>query len=179
MHIYTKSGDKGETGMMSGSRISKNSLLAHAIGDLDEFNSSLAMLRSLKPPAEIEVMLRQSQDDIYVIAAILADPEKKSNRTPKLDPSRTAALEKQIDAWENVLPHLKNFILPGGSSFAARVHLARTICRRAERNIIALHERSILPPEILQYMNRLSDFLFTLARWDNFQKKVEEIIWKP
>lgn len=187
MPIYTKTGDNGETGMIGGKRVSKNDSRIQAIGDLDELNAALGMQgalrqapgdRSAQNEKSIQRNIQQIQDDIFVIGAMLADPDAKSPHTPKLNASRITALEKQIDAWEKILPPLKNFILPGGTLFSAHAHLARAICRRAERSLIGLHKRSPVPEEILKYMNRLSDFLFVMARMEMRRRKKKERIWK-
>ncbi|MBI2638155.1 cob(I)yrinic acid a,c-diamide adenosyltransferase [Candidatus Peregrinibacteria bacterium] len=177
-HIYTKSGDKGQTGLLGEKRVSKNSLRIRAIGNLDELNAALGVLLTLNPLKKAAEILWQIQDDIFTIGAEIADPEKKYV-DKRIDASRTKLLEKNIDELEAKLPRLKNFILPGGTSFSSHAHLARAICRRAERCIVRLNEKENLQNEqIVIYLNRLSDLLFMLARQDNFEKRVKEIPWK-
>jgi cob(I)alamin adenosyltransferase len=196
MRIYTKSGDKGQTGLLGAKRVSKSSRRITAIGNLDELNAALGVLLTLNPLKKTGVILRQAQDDLFAIGAEMADPEKKYMVAPsgrinylaslrlglvdkKIGAAGVQFLEKSIDELEAKLPRLKNFILPGGTPFAAHAHLARAICRRAERSIVRLNEKETLGNEhIIIYLNRLSDFLFMLARQDNFEKRKKEIPWK-
>lgn len=177
MRIYTKSGDKGETGLLGGKRVLKNHRRIAAIGNLDELNAAIGVLLTLNPSKKAAIILRQAQDDIFVIGAEMADPEKKYI-DKKIDVEHVAFLEKNIDELEAKLQRLKNFILPGGTPFAAHMHLARAICRRAERCMVRLSEKEPLGnPQIIIYLNRLSDLLFMLARQDNFEKHAKEIPW--
>lgn len=177
MHIYTKSGDKGQTGLLGGKRVSKSNLRIAVVGSLDELNAIFGVLLTLDPPQKATDILRRAQDDIFTIGAEIADPQKKYI-DKKIDSDHVTSLEKSIDELEVSLPKLKNFILPGGTPFAAHTHLSRAICRRAERCLVRLNEKENLGNEhIVIYLNRLSDLLFMLARWDNFEKRVKEIPW--
>lgn len=181
-HIYTKSGDTGETGLLGGTRVSKSNARIAAIGELDELNALIGVLRGVHS----KVILKEVQDEIFAIGAKLAaGPVQKKLRTPRIAKAQpdilaaaTARLEKEIDRMEAALPRLQNFILPGGTPFAAHAHLARAICRRAERALVRLHENEPVNQEILKYINRLSDWFFMAAREENFEKKIPEIPWK-
>ena len=162
MRIYTKSGDKGETGLIGGQRVSKADMRITAISEIDELNAVIGVLRSMKCYKKTDEILKQVQDDLFKIGAQLADPQKKHTKI-EITEQRTAALEHFIDELEEKLPRLTNFILPAGTPFAAEAHLTRAVCRRAERSIVALHKKSPLPAEVLKYLNRLSDYLFLLA----------------
>ncbi len=178
MHIYTKSGDKGQTGLLGGKRVSKSNLRIATVGNLDELNAILGVLLTLNPPENMASVLQQAQDDIFVIGAEIADPEKKYVDS-RVGEAHVKNLESSIDELEAKLPRLKNFILPGGTPFAAHAHLARAICRRTERCLVRLNEKVGLNNEhIMIYVNRLSDLLFMLARLDNFEKHTREIPWK-
>lgn len=178
MRIYTKSGDKGQTGLLGGKRVSKSNLRIAAVGSLDELNAIFGVLLILNPSKKAAAVIRQAQDDIFTIGAEIADPEKKYI-DKKIGSDYVTFLEKSIDELEASLPKLKNFILPGGTPFAAHAHLARAICRRTERCMVRLNERENLKNEhIIIYINRLSDLLFMLARKDNFEKHTREILWK-
>ncbi|MEK7524228.1 MAG: cob(I)yrinic acid a,c-diamide adenosyltransferase [Patescibacteria group bacterium] len=176
-HIYTKSGDKGETGLLGGKRVLKNDARIEAIGEVDELNASLGVLLSHEPPIITAAILEQIQNDIFVIGAQLAYAEAKSQKG--MQESHVHFLENEIDILEKKLPPLTNFILPGGTPFAAHAHLARAVCRRAERRIVALAQNSSVSPQIVIYLNRLSDLLFMLARDELYEKNVPEQIWKP
>ena len=161
--IYTKTGDKGETGLFGGERVRKDDPRIEACGDVDELDAMIGLVRSTKVFPEIDSRLEKVQNDLFVIGASLAG---KGIVVP--DP---AFLEEAIDEMEAELPPLKNFIIPGGGGSGARLHLARTFCRRAERRIVSLAGQAQVDHEIIVYMNRLSDFLFVAARWIN-QKEV-------
>lgn len=177
MRIYTKSGDRCETGLMGGRRVKKYDLRIAAIGNLDELNAALGVLISLKPTKIATVILRQAQDDLFALGAEIADPEGKY-ATAIISIANVKKLEGVIDKLAAKLPRLKNFILPGGTKFAAHAHFARAICRRAERSTVNLTRRESVRPEILMYLNRLSDLLFMLARLDAFERRKKETIWK-
>lgn len=180
MKIYTKKGDTGETGLFDGSRIPKNSPAVEAYGSVDELNALLGYACALLNDPEIRGVLLGVQKDLFVIGAQLANPSKRKHRDPSrfdLRPERVSALEECIDRWEAQLPPLNAFILPGGTPEGALLHLARTVCRRAERRIVSLAELAALPPTLLPYINRLSDALFVLARLVNHKKGAEETPW--
>lgn len=163
MSIVTKSGDQGETSLYSGERVKKSDPRIDAVGALDELNSNLAGLE-----------LEDIQENIFTIGALVADT-RTAAQSAVLE-KELAQLEKSIYALEAELPPLKNFILPGGHPLACQAHRARAICRRAERSISQVTN---LPKNVIPYINRLSDYLFTLARKINFDTKTDELIWKP
>ncbi len=180
--IYTKTGDRGDTGLWGGGRLRKDHPRVEAYGEVDELNSSLgAVLASL--PREglggLEGSLRRIQKELFTIGAILASPaEKSASLAERLPASAVSALEAEIDAWTAELKPLKKFILPGGSTAGAQLHLARTVCRRAERRAVALAEREAVPERLIVYLNRLSDHLFTAARWANQKLERTETEWE-
>jgi cob(I)alamin adenosyltransferase len=174
--IYTKTGDGGETSLLSGGRVSKDSARIEAYGTVDELNSVLGLLRCEALPTETDGPLEQVQEALFSLGAVLADPEQKY--PPDESAWATATLESWIDAMEGDLTPLKRFILPGGSRAASLAHLARTVCRRAERRIQTIAGDD-LPNGVVAYVNRLSDVLFVLARWMNLQMGVEDTPWNP
>jgi cob(I)alamin adenosyltransferase len=187
MKIYTKTGDDGTTGLIGGGRVRKCDPRIECSGTVDELNAAIGLAASAlatHPVAgEIDLFahLRQVQNDLFVIGSHLATPEESPHRTslPGLDEQMVTHLEMQIDAAETQLPKLRNFILPGGSEAAARLHLARTICRRAERLLVDFSLDRPVPGIVLTYLNRLSDWLFVQARLANHLAGVEDVLWKP
>jgi cob(I)alamin adenosyltransferase len=187
MKIYTKTGDDGTTGLIGGGRVRKCDPRIECSGTVDELNAAIGLAASAlatNPVArEIDLFahLRQVQNDLFVIGSHLATPEESPHRSslPGLDEQMVTRLEMQIDAAETQLPKLRNFILPGGSEAAARLHLARTICRRAERLLVDFSLDRPVPGIVLTYLNRLSDWLFVQARLANHLAGVEDVLWKP
>lgn len=178
MKIYTKTGDAGETGLVGGSRVSKNSVRIQAIGDVDELNACLGLARSTPPPEQLDKTLAWVQSALFDIGAELASlPGGRLTFAP-LPADATQRLEEDIDVQTNDLPPLKNFILPGGSKLAAHLHLARCVCRRAERSVLALHQERALRPDVLAFLNRLSDWLFTAARTANRLERIDDVPWQ-
>lgn len=180
--IYTKTGDRGETGLFNGSRVSKASLRVEAYGDVDELNALLGVvLAFIRNDDELCTCLLDIQRDLFVIGAHLADPsarvEAKRGDKASLAEDKVTQLEHWIDRWEESLPPLRQFILPGGSKGGATLHHARTVCRRAERRIVALSQQADIAPLLITYMNRLSDFLFVAARVENLRQNRPEIPW--
>jgi cob(I)alamin adenosyltransferase len=173
--IYTRTGDKGETSLYGGSRISKNDPRIEAYGTIDELNSLLGLSRSGSLPKPIDAELDRVQSDLFDIGAYLAAPG--SDRFHGVEENRIADLERAIDAMESELQPLKTFIVPGGSESAARLHVARTVCRRAERRVIALEDSSSEMQKTIAYLNRLSDFLFVAARRVNQIAGVADTPW--
>ena len=178
MKIYTRTGDRGDTGLLGGIRLSKSALRVDAYGEIDELNASLGVARLRASTSEARSMLEEIQRDLFSVGALLADPNK-AGRDPKvsLDPSSVQKLESHIDLIEASLPPLRRFILPGGSAGGALLHLARAICRRAERRVVALGEREEISPAVVPYLNRLSDLLFVLARYENEKQGAPELPW--
>ena len=180
MRIYTKTGDDGMTGLFGGGRVKKASSRVDAYGTVDELNSVLGVARATGLGAPAEKILAQAQVDLFTVGAELACvPGKEESLGMRLiDPSDAETLEKAIDAAEAGLPPLKNFVLPGGTAQAAALHLARTVCRRAERSVLAMDD-SEPRREVVVYLNRLSDLLFTLARRENHDRGAEDVPWAP
>ncbi len=177
--VYTKTGDDGTTGLVGGSRVKKYDARLEAYGTVDELNASIGVLRSLELPADISELLIQIQNKLFNIGSRLASDEKGKVLTAdlKITEKNIKVLEKEIDEFEKHLPKLKGFVLPGGEISVAQCHVARTICRRAERRIVEFAESYPVQPETIKYVNRLSDFLFVLARKLAFDKNVDEVNW--
>jgi cob(I)alamin adenosyltransferase len=179
--IYTKTGDRGETGLFGGPRVLKSDPRVEAYGDVDELNAAIGVARALVEDPEIDAELRQIQAELFCVGAELATPHEARARSavPPFDPEWTARLERAIDGWEHELPALTRFVLPGGTRTASALHVARTVCRRAERRAVALAAAAAVEPAVLAYLNRLSDFLFVAARLANRRAKREEPLWDP
>jgi len=179
MKIYTKKGDAGGTELLGGVKVSKADQRIRTYGVFDELNAVLGLtLAETAMPDPLSVQLIRIQSDLFRAGTELATPEGKKLLAKAVTEAETQALEQEIDAMEAELPPLKNFILPGGVRTAGLLHLARTICRRAERELAALNADTAVRPELLQYINRLSDYLFVAARWVNHRQGGKEEIWK-
>ena len=179
MKIYTRTGDQGETGLFDGTRVSKADARVDAYGEVDELNAALGLARALGVDAEIAGEIEHIQRDLHAVGALLADPRKRiAPRVSKaiIDEARIVALEALIDQFDEQLPQLRRFILSGGSASGAALHVARTICRRAERRVVGLGEAAV-DLEVITYINRLSDLLFTLARIVNHRAGIAESEW--
>ena len=182
--IYTRTGDKGETGLFGGKRMRKDDLRVEAYGTVDELNAVLGAVRAQGPEAEVDVLLFGIQNDLFLLGADLATPTPEDTHKGRItiervEPERTAGLEQAIDRYEAALPPLTQFILPGGHPVAAALHVGRVVCRRAERRCVALAGVATdLNPEILRYLNRLSDLLFVLARYANHHNGLPDVVWK-
>lgn len=184
--IYTKTGDSGETSFYGGKRIPKHDLRLEVYGTLDELNSILGMARSLydlgdrtgmfPDGASISPLLKSLQQDLFVVGSDIAAPE--SHKIDRVGPSMVERIEREIDALDSKLPPLNNFILPVGTIAASTMHFARTVCRRAERRLSELNSKEKINPELLKYVNRLSDLLFILARYENSFQGAKEEEWK-
>ncbi len=175
--IYTKTGDDGTTGLFGGARVPKHHLRIEAYGTVDELNSYIGLVADNLDWAQEE--LRRLQNRLFSVGAVLAtQPDKPQLMLNDLHADDLLWIETRIDAMESELPALKNFILPGGSSAVSFCHLARCVCRRAERLAVALHESEPVPAIVLQLLNRLSDYLFVLARYAAHRAGAAEIIWK-
>ena len=179
MKIYTKTGDTGETGLYGGTRVPKDAMRVEACGTIDELNASIGFVRSQIQDTEIDPILHRIQNELFDIGADLAtlDAHPKA-ASLRIAPILTPELEREIDRFEDQLPPLTNFILPGGSTGGAAIHLARTICRRAERCVVTLAKAEKINREILIYLNRLSDLLFVLARLVNHRLGESEPLWE-
>lgn len=178
MKIYTKTGDHGETALWGGQRVSKDTLRIQAYGTVDECNAVLGLARTVSQNLQLDPFLAQLQNLLFVVGSDLASPVESSH-IPRITPGHIAELEADIDALETDLPPLTQFILPGGSPLAAYLHLARTVCRRAERLVVSLQQTdSQLNPQVLIFLNRLSDWLFVAARAANHQLGQPDIPWQ-
>ena len=181
MKIYTRTGDEGETGLFGGGRVSKADPRVAAYGDVDELNSAIGVARATEPAALFDAELERIQRDLFSIGGHLATPDPEKVRAAlaraELSPSRVEEFERAMDAAEASLPPLRAFILPAGSLKAAALHLARTVCRRAERSVVALARNQEVPDLFLVYLNRLSDYLFTLARLANQDAGRGDVTW--
>ena len=173
--IYTRAGDKGETGLVGGQRVSKDSPRIWAYGTVDELNSAIGLARALKPDKETNAVLAGIQNNLFNLGAELATPGRSHVHVEK---KRIGALEKLMDERNAKLGPLREFILPGGSPVAAQLHVARTICRRAERFCVRLAREEPIGESVVPYLNRLGDALFVLARWANKKQGVKEVCWK-
>ena len=178
MKIYTRSGDDGSTSLFSGERVSKTSLRVEACGTLDELNCVIGAARAAVPTAPTEVSLAAIQYHLFSLGADLATSGEKQ-RAARIKPIEITWLETEIDRMVSELPPLHNFILPGGSAAAAQIHLARAICRRAERTVVNLSQSEEVSKDAVRFLNRLSDFLFILARYENLLSGVAEEKWIP
>lgn len=182
MKIYTKTGDKGTTSLIGGTKVSKAHLRIEAYGTVDELNSYIGLCNDLLTDADRNSVLQEVQDRLFTIGAALAcDPEKEIKmKIPDLKEEDITLLEREIDKMDEQLPPMKSFILPGGHPNISHLHIGRCICRRAERCCVRLEaEQNEVEPIIIKYLNRLSDYLFVLARYTALQIKAEEIPWKP
>lgn len=181
LKIYTRTGDTGDTALFGGGRVGKDDRRVDAYGDVDELNASLGLARAIELMPRIDEVLVPVQRDLFAIGALLAtpDPEKMRAQLAKarLDEERVAELEAAIDAGDAELEPLKAFILPGGTPKAAALHQARTVCRRAERRVVALARETEVPALVVMYLNRLSDLLFVLARVANRRAGASEAEW--
>lgn len=179
MKIYTRTGDDGTTQLLAAGRVSKQHPRIATVGDLDELNATLGVAVSLNPSEPLAEWLALVQEELFTLGAAVATPESRelSPGTPQLGMEEVTRLEQWIDTLTEPLPELKFFILPGGSACAAQLQLARAVCRRAERNLRRVHEEHPQRPELLSYINRLSDFLFTAGRYENHCRNVEEPRW--
>lgn len=178
MPIYTRFGDTGETRLFDGSRVPKHDLRVRAYGEIDELNSSVGVALTYLPPSEVHELLIAIQKHLMSVGASLASPDPETrDRKSRVQPEWVAVLEEAIDRFEEELPPLQRFILPGGSRAGAHLHLARTICRRAERLVAELAGAAPVEPVVLEYVNRLSDLLFVLARVANYREGTKEFQW--
>jgi cob(I)alamin adenosyltransferase len=180
MRIYTRTGDQGETGLFRGPRVRKDHPRIEACGTVDELNAAVGLARAVGAPEEIDRLLCRVQHELLVLGGQLATPESAAGRAVLIGDEHVAALEAAIDEQEATLPPLEQFVLPTGTRFAAALHMARTICRRAERRVVAMRaaEPPFAPDGMIRYLNRLSDLLFMLARAANAAADQAEEVWK-
>lgn len=178
--IYTKTGDKGQTSLIGGTRLPKHHIRIEAYGTVDELNSFIGLVRDSISEKELFDLLIEIQDRLFTIGSLLAaDPEKNKMQLPQLNESDVVILEKAIDKMNETLPEMKSFVLPGGHPTVSHCHIARCVCRRAERAVLKLAENEKVDELIYKYLNRLSDYLFVLSRKLTQDFKANEIPWKP
>jgi cob(I)alamin adenosyltransferase len=178
--IYTKTGDKGETSLIGGTRVPKHHIRIESYGTIDELNSFIGLIKDQEIDEASRSILNEIQDRLFTIGSSLAsDPEKSKMKIPDLKPEDITLLESQMDTMDKELPEMRSFILPGGHTTVSYCHIARCVCRRAERNIILLSQSSFVAPLVIQYLNRLSDYLFVLGRFLAMKLNVAETPWKP
>lgn len=181
MKIYTRTGDAGDTGLFGGGRVKKDHPRVEAYGDVDELNATLGLVRALEPMPRIDEVIVPIQRDLFSIGALLATPDREKMRDSlekaRIDDTRIRELEAAIDHCEAELEPLRSFIVPGGTAKAASLHVARTVCRRAERRVVSLQETEELPPIVVVFLNRVSDLLFMLARVANKRAGAGEVSW--
>lgn len=180
MKIYTKTGDQGLTSLIGGTRVPKHHLRIEAYGTVDELNSWIGLIRDQQLDDHSVTVLLEVQDRLFTMGALLAaDPEKSKMKLPELAAADIELLEKEIDKMDTNLPELKSFILPGGNQVVSYIHIARCVCRRCERVVTHLSEESTVNENIVVYLNRLSDYLFTLSRYAAFLLNSAESPWQP
>jgi len=181
MRIYTKTGDTGETGLFGGGRVKKSDVRVDAYGEVDELNANLGLARSLGLDPELDALAGRLQEQLFVLGGLIATPpgSKAASSLPKLQPEWVTEMERAIDRFDEALQPLTNFILPGGSAAASALHVARTVCRRAERRVVPLQEADKVDIACVVYLNRLSDLLFTMARMQNHRASVPDVLWVP
>ena len=181
LNIYTRTGDRGQTGLFGGGRVAKSDARVEAYGDVDELNAALGLARAIELMPRIDEVLVPLQRDLFAIGALLATPDRdrmhEQLAKARVDEDRVAELEAAIDAGEAELEPLRAFIVPGGTPKAAALHVARTVCRRAERRVVALTATVEIPELVVMYLNRLSDLLFVLARVANRRAGAGEVTW--
>jgi cob(I)alamin adenosyltransferase len=180
MKIYTKKGDEGKTGLIGGTRVTKNAIRIDAYGTIDELNSYIGVVRDYQIDEIYKKQLIEIQDRLFTIGSSLAsDPEKSNMKIPDLNESDIAFLEQCMDEMDSQLPEMRYFVLPGGNHAVSFCHVARCVCRRAERLIVELKQNEFVAPLVLPYMNRLSDYLFVLSRKIAMDLNADEQPWHP
>ena len=180
--IYTKRGDTGETSLVGGQRLPKDDLRIECYGTVDELNSFLgaACLTAQEHVPDLAIILRRVQHELFNLGSILATlPQDVHPKQPRVTHIEVEQLEREIDSANESLPGLRSFVLPGGTRLDAELHVCRTVCRRAERIAVALARQEEVPPEAIQYLNRLSDALFVWSRWVNHRLSAPEVLWEP
>lgn len=177
--VYTRTGDDGSTALGGGQRVGKDTLRIEAYGTVDEANSAIGLARAFGLAPEIDAPLASIQNELFHLGSDLCilEEDKASRPVPQIEDRHVTALEQLVDRLSEELPPLPNFILPGGSSGAAQLHVARTVCRRAERILVALSRREAVGPAVVRYVNRLSDALFVMARYENRRRGVPDTFW--
>lgn len=179
--IYTRTGDAGDTGLFGGGRVHKDDPRVDAYGEVDELNATLGFARSVGLDPELDALVKTLQEQLFTVGAVLATPggTKAEQYIPKIQPEWATAMEKAIDKLDAEMPAMTHFILPGGTQAASALHVARTVCRRAERRVVPLLREGQLEPQVGVYLNRLSDLLFVMARIANHRAGVADVKWIP
>lgn len=180
--IYTKTGDNGNTALIGGTKVPKNDLRIETYGTVDELNSWMGLVADQLNDADVKGFLKEIQDRLFTIGSLLATDAERAPKMhlPDLYAPDVEALEKKIDVMTDQLPSMKHFILPGGHVAVSSIHVTRCVCRRAERLAVGLKEQGVFVDDlVLRYLNRLSDYLFTLARYTAQHLQVPEVVWKP
>jgi len=179
--IYTKSGDAGETGLFGGGRVPKDDARVDAYGEVDELNAAVGLARGAGLDRELDALAQAIQDQLFTVGSVMATPRgtKAAQAIPQVEARWVAEMETAIDKFDREIPPLRSFILPGGSAPAAALHLARTICRRAERRAVPLARKGAVDQLLVKYLNRLSDLLFTMARVSNHRGGIKDVMWNP
>lgn len=179
MKIYTKTGDRGETSLFGGQRVSKDHLRIASYGTVDELNSILGLAASFLQEGDLKSLIYQLQNELFNVGADLATPyEKTSGEIIRIKQADIQRVEELIDKWDDKVSPLKNFVLPGGSTASSYLHFARTVCRRAEREVVKLAREVVIGNEVVIYLNRLSDLLFVLARYANVESGTKDVDWQ-
>lgn len=180
MKIYTKTGDDGTTGLFGGARVPKHHIRIESYGTVDELNSYIGLVRHREIDSKAQEVLGEVQDRLFTLGSILAsDPSKSNLKTPDLNEADIELLEKEMDRMNEELPEMRFFVLPGGNDTVSFCHIARCVCRRAERLVTLLNEKETIEPLVGKYLNRLSDYLFVLSRKITQDCKLEETPWSP
>lgn len=179
MKIYTKTGDKGKTSIYGGDRLSKDDIRIEAYGTVDELNSWIGLIRSESKKAGDDSLLEQLQNDLFVVGSLLASTEDKHDSLPKLKEDTETLLEQYIDEMQAQLQPLKSFILPSGNRMVSQIHITRTVCRRAERRVVSFSNTGAKLDPVIRLLNRLSDYLFVLARYHAKLDDIKDIPWNP
>ena len=180
MKIYTKTGDDGTTGLFGGARVPKHHIRIESYGTVDELNSYIGLLRHRDIEPKSQEILAEVQDRLFTIGSVLAsDPSKQNLKIPDIHGSDIAVLESEIDRMNEQLPEMRSFVLPGGNDSVGFCHVARCVCRRAERLTVLLNEKEAISPIVIKYLNRLSDYLFVLSRKITQDDNLQETPWKP
>ncbi|MCW3105233.1 MAG: ATP/cobalamin adenosyltransferase [Bacteroidetes bacterium] len=180
MKVYTKTGDKGQTSLIGGTRVPKHHMRIEAYGTVDELNSYIGLIRDQQISGDSKKILVEIQDRLFTIGSSLAsDPERSKMKIPDLKEEDITLLEQEMDRMNETLPEMRSFVLPGGHTTVSYCHIARCVCRRAERLTIHLSENSFVAELVIIYLNRLSDYLFVLSRKLSHELNAEEIPWKP
>jgi cob(I)alamin adenosyltransferase len=180
MKIYTKTGDKGQTSLIGGTRVPKHHIRIEAYGTVDELNSWIGLIRDQPVDAKAKELLIEIQDRLFTIGSSLAsDPDKSKMKIPDLKEEDVVLLEKEMDRLNESLPEMRSFVLPGGHTTVSYCHIARCVCRRAERAVLRLSENEFVAELVVKYLNRLSDYLFVLSRAVSKELHAIETPWKP